>query len=106
MRNSLTLAALVGVTAVTMAAQSMADTFSNRHHLSGCTDQSAPVIIPYADARTVRLGLPADLEGRSRITEIYGYEEDTRLRLRRRGLSVHTQGGGAILEMQDDEDDC
>lgn len=76
-----------------------AETFSNRHHLSDCGVQSAPVVIPYADARTVRLGLPADLGGRARIEEIHGYEEETRLRLRRRGVSLQTHGGGAVLSM-------
>lgn len=82
-----------------MAVPVSSETLSNRHHLSGCVDQSSPVVIPYANVRTVRLGLPADVDGRARVAEIYGYDEETRLRLRRRGVSVHTQGGGARLVM-------
>lgn len=81
------------------ASKAATQTLSNRHHLSGCSAQSAPIVIPYADFRTVRLGLPADLEGRAQIAEIYGHDEETRLRLRRRGISVQTQGGGATLVM-------
>lgn len=75
---------------------SAADSLSNRHHLS-CTTQSAPVVIPHATARTVRLGLPADLEATVHVKEVYGWEEETRLRLRRQGLSIQTEGGGATL---------
>lgn len=82
-----------------IAVPATAETLSNRHHLSGCISQNAPVVIPYADARTVRLGLPADVDGRAEIAEIYGYDEETRLRLRRQGISVRTQGGGATLVM-------
>lgn len=104
MRNTLIPAALTGVMALALVGPPLggaafADTLSNRHHLSDCTVQSAPVVIPYADVRTVRLGLPADLDGRTRIEEVYGYEEETRLRLRRRGLSVQTHGGGAVLTL-------
>lgn len=91
--------------ALGLAGPVSAETFSNRHHLSDCTAQSAPVVIPYADARTVRLGLPADIGGQARIAEIYGYDEETRLRLRRRGLSVNTEGGGATL-MMPHQSDC
>lgn len=77
-----------------------ADSLSNRHHLSGCTQQSAPVVIPHADARTVRLGLPADVGATVDIQEIYGWDEETRLRLRRQGLSIQTQGGGASVTIR------
>lgn len=77
-----------------------ADSLSNRHHLSGCTQQSAPVVIPHADAQTVRLGLPADVGATVDIQEVYGWDEETRLRLRRQGLSIQTQGGGASLTIR------
>lgn len=99
MRNNLILSALMIVVTVAFAANASAESFSNRHHLSGCTVQSAPVVIPFADVRTVRLGLPTDLDGLPRIDQIYGYDEETRLRLRRRGVSLHMQGGGAVLTM-------
>lgn len=99
MRNNLILSALILVLTTAFGANATAGSFSNRHHLSGCTAQSAPVVIPFADVRTVRLGLPADLDGQPRIDQIYGYDEETRLRLRRRGVSLHTQGGGAVLTM-------
>lgn len=99
MRNNLILSALILVLTTAFGANAAAGSFSNRHHLSGCTAQSAPVVIPFADVRTVRLGLPADLDGQPRIDQIYGYDEETRLRLRRRGVSLHSQGGGAVLTM-------
>ena len=99
MRNSLILSAVILVSTAAFVANATAESYSNRHQLTDCTAQSAPVVIPFADARTVRLGLPADLDGQPRIDQIYGYDEETRLRLRRRGISVHTQGGGAVLTM-------
>lgn len=98
-----TLQSLAFLTASVMASITVmpisvgAESYSNRHHLSGCTRQSAPVIIPYANHRTVQLGLPADVGGNIEITELYGVEEETRLRLRPRGLSITTQGGGARM---------
>lgn len=74
-----------------------ADVLSNRHHLRGCTHQSAPVIIPHADARTVQLGLPATLNGTVQIEQIYGEDEQTRIRQTRRSLSIETQRGGAVM---------
>ncbi|MEO0385105.1 MAG: hypothetical protein AAF234_16290 [Pseudomonadota bacterium] len=91
------LSTLVGVFA---ASDLAAESLSNRHHLSGCTQQSSPVVIPHADARTVHLGLPADVGASVGIQEVYGWDEETRLRLRRRGLSVQTQGGGASLTIR------
>lgn len=82
-----------------LATPATAQALSNRHHLSGCTAQSAPVVIPYTDVRTVRLGLPADIGGQARIVKIHGYDEEARLQLRQRGISVRTQGGGATLVM-------
>lgn len=86
------------MTAMLMASAgiSAADSLSNRHHLS-CTNQSAPVVIPHATVRTVRLGLPADVGALAHIQEVYGWEEETRLRLRRQGLSIQTESGGATL---------
>lgn len=98
--KTLSLAVLVALAVGT--AQATAQTLSNRHQLSGCTAQSEPIIIPYADYRSVRLGLPADLDGRVRIHELHGYDEETRLRLRRNGLSLATRGGGAILSLSED----
>jgi hypothetical protein len=90
---------VLSITAVMIpvaAGISAADSLSNRHHLS-CTNQSAPVVIPHATARTVRLGLPADVGATAHIQEVYGWNEETRLRLRRQGLSIQTEGGGANL---------
>ncbi len=78
---------------------SAADSLSNRHHLT-CTQQSAPVVIPHATARTVRLGLPANVGATAHIQEVYGWNEETRLRLRRQGLSIQTEGGGANLTIE------
>jgi len=75
------------------------ESLSNRHHLS-CTNQSAPVVIPHATARTVRLGLPADIGPTVNLQDVYGWDEETRLRLRRQGLSVRTEGGGARLVVE------
>ncbi len=83
--------------AILLPATASAETYSNRHHLSGCTDQSVPVVIPYATHRTVQLGLPADIRGDVQITELYGFDEETRLRLRPRGLVLNTEGGGARM---------
>jgi hypothetical protein len=80
-----------------VASGAAADSLSNRHHLSGCTQQSAPVVLPHADARTVRLGLPANVGASVDIQEVYGWDEETRLRLRRQGLTIQTEGGGATL---------
>ena len=52
--------------------QAAAETISNRHHLSPCATQSAPIIIPHADARTVRLGLPAEVGNRGGGIVVFG----------------------------------
>lgn len=92
-------ASLTGLSLASSAGLAQADVLSNRHHLS-CTDQSTPVVIPHTTARNVRLGLPADIDASVDIQEIYGWNEDTRLRLRRQGLSVQTEGGGARLTVE------
>lgn len=100
MQKSAFTVTLSTLAAAFVASDGAAESLSNRHHLSNCTQQSAPVVIPYADARTVRLGLPADVGATVDIQEVYGWDEETRLRLRRQGLSVQTQGGGASLTIR------
>lgn len=77
-----------------MVVPSNAQSVSNRHHLS-CTSQSAPVIVPYADAQTVRLGLPADISGGLETERVFGerVERDRDLRLQRREQRVQSSRG-------------
>lgn len=66
--------------AVTISGSSNAETLSNRHQLSGCAQQSAPVVIPYATHRTAQLGLPADLSNGFSVRELSGGERTVQTR--------------------------
>ncbi|MFN3169110.1 MAG: hypothetical protein ACE37E_00270 [Hyphomicrobiales bacterium] len=103
MQKSAFTVALSTLTAAFVASDGAAESLSNRHHLSNCTQQSAPVVIPYADARTVRLGLPADVGPSANIQQIYGWDEETGLRLRRQGVSLQSQGGSASLSIRQND---
>ncbi len=73
------------------------EVLSNRHHLTGCGMHSVPVIYPHTTASTVRLGLPAEIDGGQSIVAIYGEERAGVLRPSRRGLVGRETSGGVVL---------
>ena len=80
-----------------VASSAWADTLSNRHHLSGCAVQSAPIIIPHANVRTVQLGLPADLHGNGTISQVEGFRVRERGQRGRGGFTRTQSGQGATI---------
>lgn len=76
------------------SAPAVGQAVSNRHQLSACAQQSAPVVVPHADWRTVRLGLPAEPGLGAQIDEIVGAQAQTLVRpLRRGGVLVDDRAG-------------
>ncbi|MGD1886433.1 MAG: hypothetical protein ACFB01_04795 [Cohaesibacteraceae bacterium] len=56
-------ATLATTFALGAAVPTHAQSISNRHHLDACATQSAPVIIPHANVRTVQIDLPTEVDG-------------------------------------------
>ncbi len=100
-RKVLKWAPVVGVTATVLCAAvapvlAHDEVLSNRHHLR-CPDLAAPVVLPHTTHTTGQAHLPADLQGAAQPAVVSGYREETRLRVRRNGLAVQTQGGDVVV---------
>ena len=87
--HALTALAVAAATVLALhPASAGAQSIGNRHHLDPCALQSAPVVIPHADVRTVDIGLPAEVGGGYDVLAVTGGEESYRERFSSRSRTV------------------